>query len=1505
MQSEQICVEMVKKFLLSILLLILAGGKIFSQAKPVFSGENIKFREELTVFMGPNLNSDQLQIMNSFLTRWDSSGFSQDNMVKIIDLSNQLAKRSMRPSPHFTDYLKTLTNFCTTKKSPDFFKSFLASMAQMAIKLEISNDVIDRFLKNISSLIIDNVIYDSGSARWKVKNENFRFSYDSVFKVTLTNVTLTCFTQRDSTEIYKVNGVYYPEKLYFQGTTGMVTWEKAGYNKEDVFAEFNNYRINITKNNFTIDSARLIHKTYFRNPVYGLLTDQAYPIPNKERAVYPRFETYTKKFFIENMYKGVNYEGGLTLEGASVKGTGENYLPAKITLYRNDTLFVKVSSKNFQLNKSGINSLETSATLFLDKDSIFHTSLSFSYNTETRQVNLFRSNNPVAKSPYYDSFHGLDLYFEYMSWNMNDSKIVMSRARGASMGQAKFESVSFFNERYFQKLMGIDDYHPLYRLKQFAAYFYSETFPVTEFAKWLKKPEESVIGLCIDLANQGFLFYDRVNNEVTIKKKTDDFIAANSGKKDYDVISIFSETNAPKDNAILDLKNFRLTVNGVQGVFLSDSQKVAIFPYNNQLVIGKNKSISFDGVVEAGLFTIFGHNFTFSYDTFKIRLQKIDSIKIEVETDKKDFYGNPITSRINSMIQLTTAELYIDDPNNKSGSRSLQQYPIINAITYSYIFYDKIPGLEGRYKQGDFYFKVDPFTYENIDHYKNDDMKLAGMFYAGNIIKPTRQFLSIQADNSLGFSSVLSEEGLNLYSGKGTLYDNLSLSNKGLIGSGTLKRLTSATEAEEYKFFPDSMITEAKSFDITEDAGGKFPDLRSTDVSVKWLPEKDVWLASNTKEKRFEMFRNGTLLDGKLNLTPGGLQGQGIIDMLNSRITSKGFRFASNTIQADTSDYNLKSLQGDGYAFIAENANTSIDFKLQQSRFSLNTDSSVVKFPEIEYICTMTNFIYNMQDRILNMEQRGKSSTTLMPAEQLLKLDYQKLEKPTFFSTNKQTDTITFSSWKGRYHLNEEYIEAENINYLKIADALIQPENGKIIINKRAIIKPLQNSFIAINNKHLLHSGIIEIENSQRYSGSGKYNYVDDNKEIQQIDFPTITVDLATTSAKGFISSTQNFKLSSAFTFMGDVNLSALDDFLTFTGAAGIVHNCDKINSYSIKFKAPIDPKAVMIPVTDKARDINDNLVFSGSYIDIDSTHMYPAFLSARKTWSDVALVTADGYLYFAKDKGQYKIAQKEKLADQTLPGSLLTFDKNYCILSGEGKMNFGANYDLLKMTSAGKVIHDTDSGKINIEAIIALDFYFSVPALKIMSDEIKMIPTLKAVNLNSDLNNKGMKDLLGVQAATQIKEEMDLFGSSKNLPKEFTSELLLNDVKLYWNEATSSFRSKGKIGIGFIGAQPINVYVDGLIEIQRRRSGDMLDVYLKADESTWYYFSYFRGVLMTHSGNNNYNTIITSTKLNDRKHPESSVRIPYTYMISVENRLERFIRRMESDIIEEQPANR
>jgi hypothetical protein len=1488
---------MLKKQTFSVLLLfIILPLYVFPQGRSAFSGDPEKFKTELISFMGPNLKPDQLGNLNSFLAKWDSAAFSKVSMVKVIDVSSQMSSRFMRPVPHFIDFLVTLNTFAELNKDEKFFNNWITGLSEIAFMPRFTNENLYRYIKNTGSMIRENILFESGSVKWKVKNCSIRFLHDTVYYVSVTNATLTCYSQKDSTEIYNVTGDYYPDMQQFIGSKGIVTWEKAGFSRDNVSADLGKFTINLTKSNFTIDSVKLKHSTYFKEPVLGTLTDHPASFSSPERANYPQFSTYAKEFRINNMYKGVNYEGGLAFEGANVKGTGERYSLAKIKLYRNDTLYLKISAKEFIFSKTGLSGQETSMTLFLDKDSIYHTNLGFSYFAESRQVNLFRTNNPVSKSPYFNSFHNLDMYFEYLSWNMDESKIILSRSRGASLGEAMFESISYFDSDDFFKLMGLDDYHPLNRLLKFAEWYYSETFPVTEFAKWLNKPDEAVTGLCIDLANKGFLFYDRSNNEVTIKQKTKDYLNSFAKKLDYDVMRIVSSTKAPVDNAVLDLRNYNLTVNGVNGVFLSDSQKVAIFPYKKQLVIEKNRSIHFDGVVEAGLFTVYGKNFSFSYDTFKIRLQKIDSIRISVETEAKDMYGNPVIQNINNLIELGTAELYIDNPSNKSGLRSLKQYPIINAVTFSYIFYDKIPGLEGVYPQKDFYFKVDPFTYENIDHYTYEDMNLSGEFIGGNILKPMKQFLTIQDSNSLGFNMIIPDEGIDVYSNKGRMYNAISMSNRGLIGSGTMKRLTSTTKAEEFHFYPDSMLTEAKTFNIEKDGSGLYPVLNSEDVSVKWLPETDAWTAKNATGKKFDMFENGTTLDGSVTLTPKHLLAKGAIDMTDSRITSDLFNFSSNSIRADTSDYNLKSKSTSGYSFIAENANTDINFDLRIAKFRLNTDSSLVKFPELQYLCTMTDFSYNMQTRILNMEQKGKSNTPLMTADKLLRLPFSSLDKPTFFATNNLTDTVSFSSWKGLYNLDKEIIEAENINYIHVADALIQPDSGKIIITRRAKIETMQNALIAVNNKHILHSGTIDIESTKRYTGSATYDYIDENKEIQQIKFPELAVDTMTTTAKGYIPLTQKFMLSPAFSFAGDVALSARADLLTFTGSAGIVQNCSQLTSYNIKFKSTIDPKKVLIPVSDKPRDINDNLVFSGSFINADSIHIYPAFLSAQKSWTDTPIVNASGYIFYEKAKGRYLISSLEKLVDPTLNGNLISFDKNYCVMSGEGNINFGTKYDLFKFTSAGNYVHGIDSGNVNIEAILAMDFHFSPEALKIMADEIRMVPTLSPVNLNSNLYTKGMKDLLGITAAGQLKEDIDLFGATRNLPKEFTYELLLNDVKFFWNEPTSSFRSKGKIGIGFIGPQPVNIYVDGYVEIQRRRSGDMMDIYLKADDATWYYFSYFRGVLMTQSGNSAYNTLITNIKINDRKHPDATTRLPYTYMISVEGRLQTFLRRMASD---------
>ncbi|MDX2415410.1 MAG: hypothetical protein QNK33_09495, partial [Bacteroidales bacterium] len=1368
-------------FLILFLVMFVSSHCLLAQVRTAFSGEADKFTTELTSFMGQNLKPEQLTLLNSFVSSWDSTFFSSNQKEQIMAISNNMVSKRMRPSPHIISYLGTIMSFINYDVNENYLSEWFTGLGAFVADAKSPISQISNFINSTGLLITDSILYSSRSATWKVQTNKFRFQNDSVFKIIIPETDLMCFTSHDTTYIKETEGIYIPSRRLWDGTKGKVTWEKAGYKPEEVFVLLEDYKLDISKSSFTFDSVLFTNTTYFESPVLGVVSDRIISTPNPESATFPRFETYQKAFSIDNIYENINFKGGLVFEGASVRGTGDRFTPSSLEMFKNDTLYVKLKSSSFIFNKETIRSQSTVFSIYLNKDSIYHSDIAFTYYVPTRELNTYRSRFPTSKSPYFSSYHQMDMYFEYLSWKLNESTISLSRARGASMGQAYFESASFFNENEFFRLMGMDDEHPLHRISSFADYWYTKTFPINEFAKWMKQSPEYATALCIDLANKGFLYFDRSNDEVTIKQKLYDYIDSYAKKKDYDVISILSETQAPLDNAVLDMRNYKMRINGIPRIFLSDSQNVAIYPYDNSIVLEKIRSFEFDGVVQAGMITVFGNDFKFNYDTFKIKLTAVDSIALSVYTEERDEFGGLLAKNIEDLIQMTNAELLIDNPLNKSGLQSLDQYPIFTALSESYIFYDKIPDLEGVYPQSEFYFKLDPFAFENTDRLNESDLTLTGEFIAGNIMPPSTQTLSLRNDKSLGFLYEIEDEGIPIYGGKGVMHNEITMSNSGLKGHGQINHLTASVISAEVNMFPDSVITRAETFTLASNT--LYPEIYSENIDIRWYPEKDEWYAQQADKSKFSMFDNGSELDGSLLLTSNGLSGSGSINFTDSRLISDKYSFTNNTISADTASYNLNSISGDGFAFIAEDANTFVDFNEQLSRFSLNTDKSLVKFPEINYICTMTDFEYDMSDKILSMTQRGRESSTLMSASELLKQDMQNLEKPTFFSTNMVNDTITFSATSGRYLLEEEKIIAEDVNYIKVADALIQPDKGVLKINKGAKFDKLNESLIAINNRHLIHTAQVNIIRTTRYEASGIYDYIDENNNVQAIKFNEITVDSLKSKGSGYIPQTQNFGFSPYFTFQGDVHLRAEKEHLNFLGSSAIVHDCDYIGSAPMKFNSDIDPLNIMIPVSDKPRDINGNLITNGTYITIDSTHIYSAFLSPGKAWSDIALVSANGWLIYDKVAGKYKIASKEKLANTKLPGSLITFDKLNCDVYSEGLINLGLDYGLLKINSAGHVNHTTDSALIELDAIMALDFHFSVPALTVMSDEIRFMAGLEGVDLSSDAYNRAMQDLIGKEAAATLKEDMDLFGMARSLPADFNPKLILNDLKLVWND--------------------------------------------------------------------------------------------------------------------------
>ncbi|MBO7522720.1 MAG: hypothetical protein J6T30_02580 [Bacteroidales bacterium] len=398
---------------------------------------------------------------------------------------------------------------------------------------------------------------------------------------------------------------------------------------------------------------------------------------------------------------------------------------------------------------------------------------------------------------------------------------------------------------------------------------------------------------------------------------------------------------------------------------------------------------------------------------------------------------------------------------------------------------------------------------------------------------------------------------------------------------------------------------------------------------------------------------------------------------------------------------------------------------------------------------------------------------------------------------------------------------------------------------------------------------------------------------IQPINITTIRVDTMASKAIGLIKADENFMLSQAFGYQGNLTLYSNKKDLYFEGAASLAYDCG-MRSRQVNFKSYIDPKNVMIPIGERQFDVSNELVVSGSYLSVDSAYIYPTMLSARRSWSDVGLITSNGNLWFDNSKKNYVLASVNKIVDPSIPGNMIVYNTEDCTLTSEGSIDLGAKFDLINVAQAGTIKHVIDSSNVDIRAMLAFDFHFSQEALSMMTNEFRLIPTLQPVDMNNEFSTKAFADLIGEDNAKTIRADMGLNSSIKGNNSNFNYKIVLTDVNLYWDEANSSFRSKGKIGLGFIGKEVLNVYVDGYVEIQRRRSGDTFDIYLKADNSTWYYFSYVNGNMMTQSSNFSYNGLIADMKINQRRHPESTSRVTYVYMIASEDRLSRFLRRME-----------
>jgi len=556
---------------------------------------------------------------------------------------------------------------------------------------------------------------------------------------------------------------------------------------------------------------------------------------------YPRFESYLSNYRIDDLYTNINFRGGLSMNGSTLVGLGTNFNKASLTFFRNDSLKLAARSVRFNMEPGKITSPDVEVSIPIGFDSIVHPNIGMTYFVEKNQLSLNRNQRFQSEAPYYNNYHKVEMTFEQLQWNLDENRILFKMREASATGLANFQSENLYDRQLYQRLQGIDRNNPMVSLRSYAERAMGITFLGRDFAQDNRIQHNQLQQMLKRLAIEGFLIYDVETDQITLRQKLFDWVYASVDAIDYDVINLISETEAPNENASLDLSTYDLTINGIRNIRLSTAQNVMIFPENATIILKQNRSFQFDGVIVAGLFTFFGNNFFFDYDEFKLDLQDIDSVGLRVRTNQLDANGRARLQNIQSMIQDVTGELLIDDVENKSGRMNFPQYPVFTSGENSFVYYDDPDIQSGVYTRDKFFFEIYPFTFDSLDNFNPVGLQLDGKFVSAGILPEMEQtLLIIQEDNSLGFDLNTEASGLPLYGGKGQYYEFLQMSHTGLRGSGRFEYLSSKGISEDIIFHPDSMFGKAERFDIGQTlAGIEYPPVSSTGNDFMWYPYQD------------------------------------------------------------------------------------------------------------------------------------------------------------------------------------------------------------------------------------------------------------------------------------------------------------------------------------------------------------------------------------------------------------------------------------------------------------------------------------------------------------------------------------------------------------------------------------------------------------------------------------------------------------------------------------------
>ncbi len=255
-----------------------------------FTHEPEKFLQELIGLFNESKKAQGKDFVEKqFGPLWLGDAYSATQREMIYETSDQLLKSGAKIYPDFENLLLLLIAFPNSGNTVldlvNWNEVLLRSLSDKKLKKYYSD-----FLRTSTLLFRDLTFYETDGVQWKSSSRGFSFEADSVIRVIFHSLDLKCYSKGDSSIIYNTSGIYYPGIDRWDGSSGRVTWKRAGFDPEKTFAQISTYNIRVRGSTYDMDSV-IFYNEFFDTPLAGKLTDKILAGKNEETATYPRFDS--------------------------------------------------------------------------------------------------------------------------------------------------------------------------------------------------------------------------------------------------------------------------------------------------------------------------------------------------------------------------------------------------------------------------------------------------------------------------------------------------------------------------------------------------------------------------------------------------------------------------------------------------------------------------------------------------------------------------------------------------------------------------------------------------------------------------------------------------------------------------------------------------------------------------------------------------------------------------------------------------------------------------------------------------------------------------------------------------------------------------------------------------------------------------------------------------------------------------------------------------------------